>query len=133
MLDPLGNVNTFIEEFQRRYGDRHPQFYRGPYSQALNDAKRELKFLLVYLHNELHQDTGAFCQEVLTHKEVISYLSRNNLIFWACSVDLPEGHKTSQALRENTYPFLALIVLKNSHMTIVRKFEGKTSVERLLR
>ena len=30
--------------------------------QALNDAKRELRFLLVYLHGNDHQDTENFCR-----------------------------------------------------------------------
>jgi FAS-associated factor 2 len=131
--DPFENVIAFIDEFKRKYGDQHPNFYRGSYPQALTEAKRELRFLLVYLHNELHQNTFNFCQTVLIHKEVVNYISRNNIICWACSIDSPEGYRVSQALRENTYPFLALIVLKDNHMTVVRKFEGQTTVERLLR
>ena len=30
----------------------------------------------------------------------------------------------SQALRENTYPFLALVVLRDNRMTVVAKIEG---------
>lgn len=30
--------------------------------KALNDAKRELRFLLVYLHGDDHQDTDEFCR-----------------------------------------------------------------------
>jgi FAS-associated factor 2 len=30
----------------------------------------------------------------------------------------------SQALRENTYPFLALIVLRQNKMTVVARIEG---------
>ena len=30
----------------------------------------------------------------------------------------------SQALRENTYPFLALIVLRDNRMTVVARIEG---------
>lgn len=30
----------------------------------------------------------------------------------------------SQALRENTYPFLALIVLRQTRMTVVARIEG---------
>lgn len=30
--------------------------------QALNDAKRELRYLLVYLHGDDHQDTDEFCR-----------------------------------------------------------------------
>lgn len=32
------------------------------FMQALNDAKRELRFLLVYLHSDEHQDTEQFCR-----------------------------------------------------------------------
>ena len=32
--------------------------------QALNDAKKELRFLLVYLHSSEHQDTDEFCRYV---------------------------------------------------------------------
>jgi FAS-associated factor 2 len=49
---------------------------------------------------------------------------RENMLFWACTVNKPEGYRTSQALRENTYPFMALIVLKNNKMTIVKRVEG---------
>lgn len=31
-------------------------------TQALNDAKRELRYLLVYLHGDDHQDTDEFCR-----------------------------------------------------------------------
>jgi FAS-associated factor 2 len=99
----------------------------------LAHAKKELKFFLVYLHGEQHQNTHEFCSTVLTHPEVINYINRNKLLFWACSINLPEGFRVSQALRENTYPFLALITLKDNRMTVVKKFEGRTTVERLLR
>lgn len=35
------------------------------YIQALNDAKRELRYLLVYLHGDDHQDTDEFCRYVV--------------------------------------------------------------------
>ncbi|RWS09369.1 FAS-associated factor 2-like protein [Dinothrombium tinctorium] len=132
IVDPLSDVLKFVETFEQKYGNEHPVFYLGTYSQALNDAKKELKFLLVYLHSEQHQDTDDFCRNVLTHSEVVNYINRNNILFWACSVQLSEGYRVSQALRENTYPFLALIALKDNRMTVIKKFEGKTFVERLL-
>jgi len=30
--------------------------------QALNEARRELQFMLVYLHSDSHQDTEYFCR-----------------------------------------------------------------------
>lgn len=124
---------NFIAQFEAKFGTSHPAFFRGSYNDALAEAKRDLKFLLVYLHAESHQDTEAFCGDVLAHPEVISYIARNNIIFWACCVRAPEGYRVSSALKENTYPFLGLIGLKeNNRMLLVRRFEGKTNVERLL-
>jgi FAS-associated factor 2 len=94
---------------------------QGTYSQALNDAKKELKFLLVYLHCDDHVDTDIFCRVVMPNQDFQDFV-RENMLFWSCSVSKPEGYRTSQALRENTYPFLALIVLKNNRMTIVKRF-----------
>lgn len=38
----------------------------------------------------------------------------------------------SQALRENTYPFLAMIMLKDRKMTVVGRLEGLIQSEDLL-
>lgn len=46
------------------------------------------------------------------------------MLFWACSVNSGEGYRVSQSLRENRYPFLAVIVLKDNRMTIVGRLEG---------
>ncbi|KAG7273227.1 hypothetical protein CRUP_031534 [Coryphaenoides rupestris] len=99
VTDPVGDVVSFIQGFEEKYGRSHPVFYQGTYSQALNDAKRELRYLLVYLHGDDHQDTDEFCRK-------------------------PEGFRVSQALRENTYPFLAMIMLKDRKMTVVGRLEG---------
>ena len=133
--DPLLEVTHFIQEFEASYGSRHPVFYRGPYSASLAEAKKDLKFLLVYLHSPGHQDTEEFCREIFTHSEVVSYITRNNILCWSSTVELPEGHRASLALREHTYPFLGLVVLQDNRMVVVRRWEGLSqinSVERLL-
>jgi len=42
--------------------------------------------------------------------------------------NIPNTHfiliSVSQALRENTYPYLALIVLRQNRMTVVARIEG---------
>lgn len=43
------------------------------------------------------------------------------------------GHvSVSQALRENTYPFLAMIMLKERRMTVVGRLEGLIQPEDLI-
>jgi len=135
ITDPLGDVNSFYNEFEAQFGTVHPPFFRGTYSQVLEEAKRELKFLIVYLHSEAHQDTENFCRGTLCDNLFVEYVSQN-MLFWGCSVRRQEGHRVSQALRENAYPFLAVIVLRQNRMVVVARIEGNISapalVERLM-
>lgn len=99
--------------------------------QALNDAKRELRFLLVYLHGNDHQDTENFCRATLCTTDMRQFVN-TSMLFWACDTNSPEGYRVSQALRENTYPFLALIVLRDNRMTVVARIEGPIEKEDLI-
>ncbi|KAI1300187.1 FAS-associated factor 2-B [Halotydeus destructor] len=131
--NPASDVSNFIAKFKEKYGTNHPAFFQGTYNQALLEAKKNLTFLVVYLHSEHNQDTDEFCSDVLTHPEVVSYIQRNNILFWGCPISAAEGYRVSVALKGFTYPFLGLIGLKENHrMVLVRKFEGSTTVERLL-
>uniref|UniRef100_A0A8C3E679 FAS-associated factor 2 n=1 Tax=Corvus moneduloides TaxID=1196302 RepID=A0A8C3E679_CORMO len=131
VTDPVGDIISFIHMFEEKYGRTHPVFYQGTYSQALNDAKRELRFLLVYLHGDDHQDTDEFCRNTLCAPEVITLIN-TRMLFWACSTNKPEGYRVSQALRENTYPFLAVIMLKDRRMTVVGRLEGLIQADDLI-
>lgn len=121
---PEEDVAHFIVEFDAKYGSDHVQFHTGSYSKALEEAKRDLKFLLVYLHSATHQDTDEFCQKTLKSTTLRDFVENMNVIFWACSVETPEGYRVSQALRESSYPFLALIVLRQNKMMVVGRIEG---------
>jgi FAS-associated factor 2 len=52
---------------------------------------------------------------------VIRYINTRTL-FWACNVKSGEGYKVAEALKSGSYPFLALIVLKDNRMTIVGRY-----------
>ncbi|CAH1406174.1 unnamed protein product [Nezara viridula] len=131
VTDPVGDVLKFIDHFNEAYGRNHPVFYQGSYSQALNDAKQELKFLLIYLHQENNQDCTSFCRETLANAEVINYIN-NNVLMWACTMNSGEGYAVSQTLRAGGFPFLAMIVLKESRMTLVGRLEGPTNCIELM-
>lgn len=62
ITDPIVDVGNFITYFNETYGLNHPVLYQGSYGQALSDAKQELRFLLLYLHNQDDQDCNQFCR-----------------------------------------------------------------------
>lgn len=129
--DPLQEVREFIQLYEGRFGYEHPVFYQGTFSQVLNDAKRELRFLAVYLHDPEAIDTDIFCRETLSHPEVVRYIN-NNFLFWGCSANSEEGRRTMNAVRSGYFPFLALLVLKENRMTIVGRLEGFSDPDLLL-
>jgi len=122
--DGRTDVAEFIREYEQKFGNVHPPFNRGGYYQVLDEAKRDLRFLLVYLHSDDHQDTENFCRNVISSNEVIQQIQESNILFWSCSVRKPEGYRVSQALRETSYPFLAMIVLRQHRMVVVARQEG---------
>lgn len=121
---PEEDVADFIADFDAKYGRDHVPFHSGSYSRALEEAKRDLRFLLVYLHCPSHQDTEQFCRQTLASPILKAFAVNMNVIVWACSVETSEGYRVSQALRESCYPFLALIVLRQNKMMVVGRVEG---------
>ncbi|EDW03845.1 FAS-associated factor 2 [Drosophila grimshawi] len=133
VTDPLADVMKFIREYYERYPE-HPVFYQGTYAQALNDAKQELRFLLVYLHKDpsRNPDVESFCRETLSSRSVIDYISANTLL-WGCDVSTPEGYRVMQSITVRTYPLMVMISLRANRMIIVGSFEGDCTAEELLR
>ncbi|TGZ57594.1 hypothetical protein CRM22_009913 [Opisthorchis felineus] len=129
VTDPVGDVQRFITYFKSNYVNNgkfrstegafpstsrpdFPPFYEGSYAQALQEAKRSLRFLVVYLHGDSHEDTRTFCEKTLLDSDVIRFLdNREQIVFWGCNIKSPEGYRVSRTLREHTYPFIGVIGL----------------------
>uniref|UniRef100_A0A915KMQ0 UBX domain-containing protein n=1 Tax=Romanomermis culicivorax TaxID=13658 RepID=A0A915KMQ0_ROMCU len=131
ITDPTADVEKFIQNYEAKYGANHPTFYRGSYSQALSDARKELKYLCIYLHCDTHRDTDKFCNLTLKNGEVIELLNTRTL-FWACSIKEREGHRVSQAMHETSYPFVSMICIREGRMMIVSRQEGYLDARSLL-
>ncbi|KHJ46315.1 UBX domain protein [Trichuris suis] len=131
VTDPASDVANFISEFEARYGVQHPPFYQGSYSNALKDAKKDLCYLIVYLHSSYHSDVDRFCQSVICNPEFIQFVGAANL-FWACDVNSDEGARVSHVMRDTSYPFIAMISLRNNRMVIVSRMEGQCECKRLI-
>ncbi|KAH8378529.1 hypothetical protein KR093_011848 [Drosophila rubida] len=133
VTNPLDDVLKFIREYQERYPE-HPVFYQGTYAQALNDAKQELRFLLVYLHQDpsSNPDVDSFCRQTLSTRSVIEYINAHTLL-WGCDVSTPEGYRVMQSLTVRGYPLMVVIMLRANRMSIVGRLEGDCTSEELLR
>ncbi|CAH0400886.1 unnamed protein product [Chilo suppressalis] len=130
VTDPLGDVMGFIVNYQSRFNP-HPVFYQGTYAQALNDAKNELRFLIVYLHSESATETQNFCRTTLADPEVIQFINTHAL-FWGCSVDTSEGWRVAQSVGGRRYPLLCVVCVREHRMTVVARSEGACSPTQLL-
>ncbi len=71
-------------------------------------------------------------RSVLANQEFVDFTGANTLC-WGVGVNSEEGVRVSYILRENTYPFLALIVLKQSRMVVCERVEGTVGREELIR
>ncbi|XP_054082820.1 FAS-associated factor 2 [Zeugodacus cucurbitae] len=133
VTDPVGDVMSFIRSYNERYPS-HPVFYQGTYAQALNDAKQELRFLLIYLHKDPtnNPDVDSLCRTTLSNQSVIDFVNRN-MLFWGCDVSSPEGYRVSHTLNMHVYPTMVLIALRNNRMVVVGRFEGDCMPEELTR
>ncbi|VDD76379.1 unnamed protein product [Mesocestoides corti] len=162
LTDPAGDVRNFIADFRQKYvpgvlGDQDesetdrvireskiPPFFDGTYSEALREAKQSLRFLIIYLHGDSHEDTDSFCRQTLLDPILLSFLDNpEQVIFWACNVNSPEGYRVSQTFREHTYPFIGVVGLSansaysrtpysSTRMALLGRIEGFTSAPILI-
>ncbi len=131
-LSPRDTAARFIREFEEEYGPNSLPFYEDGYAQALDAAKKDLRFLLVLLVSREHDDTAPFVRQTLLAKEVADYVSdaRNNIILWAGSVQDAEAYQVAAALDCSKFPFAALIAhtphVSAAAMSVVARVVGPT-------
>jgi len=131
VVDPLGDVKSFIAEFNQKYNNSSLNFIEGTYKTAQQQAKQQLKFLLLYLHDSNGRDTDPFCHGTLCNPETIEYIN-SNFLLWGCSIQKPEGYRVSKVLRNPTYPCLALICMHQGRLTVVARIHGQLSAQELV-
>ena len=138
-LLPFGNFNekrlrsgltdrelsiAYQREFDDKYGATGLRFFVGSYMQAMDKAKAELKFLLVVLQSDEHDDAESFCRNTLLSPQFVEYILSNDIIVWMGNVAETQGYKVSIGLEVRNYPFMALFALHENKMKLVLRFEG---------
>ncbi|KAJ3288561.1 FAS-associated factor 2 [Rhizoclosmatium sp. JEL0117] len=131
--DPQYTAARFLLDYEAKYGDVHPAFFQGTYSQALEICKRELRCLLVYLHSPEHDATTPFCTATLASPALLTFLREKRFLVWAGDVRESEAFMVSNTLLTTRYPFLAVIAPQGgSKMVVVERFEGVIDAEVLV-
>jgi len=125
-------AERFIQYYEENYGDKHPEFYRGTYKQALLDIKDNYQVLIVIVNSPEHDDTPEFCKNVLGSNEFINYLQGKNFVVWAGSVTEKEGYKVNNVFGATTYPFIGMVVYQRKRAIIAEKIEGLQPVEEVI-
>ncbi|ANB12137.1 Ubx3p [Sugiyamaella lignohabitans] len=108
-------------------------FFLGGYTEALEKAKTDLKYLVVVLQSEEHDLTADFNRNVLLSPQVIDLLKREDIIFWAGNVKESEAYQVASGLEVTKFPFCALIAPSPRTptssvlvMTVLCKLQGAT-------
>ncbi|KAJ3125168.1 hypothetical protein HK098_000542 [Nowakowskiella sp. JEL0407] len=131
--DPKEAAARFLLDFESFYGRLHPDFFQGTYQQAIELAKREIRYCLIYLHSEEHDDTEEFCKNTISSERLTTWLREKNIVVWAGDIRESEAYKVCTLLNVTRFPFLALIASQGSRPAVViERFEGVFTAEKLI-
>ncbi|KAI0423808.1 UBX domain-containing protein [Xylaria sp. FL1042] len=133
MLMPPDTAARFRREFEEEYGTNALPFHEGGFAQALDLAKRDLKFLLIVLMSPEHDDTEPFTRDTLLAPEVTNFINdpANNIILWGGNVLDSEAYQVATEYNCTKFPFSCLVCLTpkegSTRMSIIKRLAGPLS------
>lgn len=102
-----------------------PSFDLTSFRDAVSTARSTCKFLFVYLHSPLHDDTRSYVNNVLCTNEFCNFINeQEDLLSWAGDISHVEGYSASLSLGAAHYPFIALLSCQSRGVSIIEKFTG---------
>lgn len=122
----------FIREFEEEYGANDLLFFENGYAQAYDEAKRDLKYLMVVLISPEHDETAEFVRNTLLSSAVKDFLESNkhSIVLWAGSMQDSEAYQVANGLNCTTFPFTALVVhtpsVSSTAMSVIARISGST-------
>ena len=123
-LNPQRDTMKFIDDFNLQYRSNHPVFHPDSYQAAVALAFSTSKFLLIYLHSPIHEDTNRFCRQVLCSQRLTA-LTSQYMVTWAGKIWDSEAYGLSSQLKATAYPFVALLVCQSNRMVqVADKIQG---------
>lgn len=122
--NPEIETSNFINYFDAHYSSDHPTFLTGSYRTAVEEAHRQSKLLIVYIHSPLHVDSNNFCNNILCSASFKEYVDRN-FLFWVGSITDMEAYSLSIQLKLTSFPFLTIFMCQSRNaVQIADRFNG---------
>jgi len=110
-LAPADSARRFIREFSEEYGNNDIPFTESGFNLALDNAKKDFKFLLVVLLSPSHDDTSSWVRDTFLSPQVTSFLAshRNEIILWGGNVQDAEAYQVADTVQCTKFPFAGLV------------------------
>jgi FAS-associated factor 2 len=130
---PQETAQRFKRDFEEEYGAHDLPFFEGGHAQALDTAKKDLKFLLTVIISPEHDTTESFIRSTLLSPEVVNFINdpANNIILWGGNVLDSEAYQVAKEYNCVKYPFSCLVCLTpkegSTRMGIVKRLVGPLS------
>ncbi|XP_043279673.1 FAS-associated factor 1 [Venturia canescens] len=148
--ETMGTLH-FAEQFEKRYGRAHPDFFTGTFEEAIKESclkpAKERKLLAVYLHHDNSVLANVFCTQLLGFETVLQLLSAN-FVVWGWDVTYESnkakflssasqalgmvGAAAIQNIDVDTLPVLMIIMRSRSITEIFTIVHGNVGVNELL-
>ncbi|KAG6612022.1 putative regulator of the ubiquitin pathway (contains UAS and UBX domains) [Phytophthora cinnamomi] len=132
--DPQAAARNFAHSLRRRYGEAvTPRFEHTSFRDAVSTARTASKFLLVFLHSNIHDDADAFCRKAMCTERMSAYLNNSDcIVSWAGCVQHAEGFGVSLSLGCATFPFLALLSCVSRGVNVVEKITANLPADEIV-
>ncbi|XP_015178994.1 PREDICTED: FAS-associated factor 1 isoform X1 [Polistes dominula] len=149
--DEIMGTLHFAEQYEKRYGRNHPEFFTGTFEDAIKESclkpAKERKLLAVYLHHDNSVLANVFCTELLGFETVLQLLSANFIVWgwdityesnkqkFLTSVNQTLGSVAALTVRNidvDTLPALMIIMRSRSNTEIFTIVHGNVGVNELL-
>lgn len=113
-------------------------FVESGFNLALDNAKKDLKFLVVILLSPSHDDNDTWVRETLLSSQFKNFVSshQSDTILWGGNVQDSEAYQVSDSLRCTKFPFVALVCKTtesgSTNMTTVLRATGPATASELV-
>ena len=134
--DSIAVAHAFIADFHDKYcHDREeekeiPPFSPFKWDDVLRSSQRDGKFVIIYLHSSMHDDTDAFCRDALLDARMLEFLHSNEVLVWGADVRHRDGSEVAGYLKACSFPFMAVCMKhrQSGSLMVLDRVEGIASL-----